>query len=105
MFTVTVQLRPEVKWFAEQLEMELRKSDRDPEHTDWWFGFGDEGILRRNRAELVKLESTISSFKAVNSNSDEVRLLVIASAVTAASHLLMIASNWRPFPRGEGGTL
>jgi len=94
----TINLRPEVQWFAEKLEEELAKGDDGGPYTDWWLDLANETAMRRCRAAQVELEAALISAAAV-SHDDDRRLHVIELAVKVSSFLVMIASNWRPYPR------
>lgn len=51
-----VELRPEVRWFAEQMELKLRLND----HKGGWVDCDTEYLLSRLKDEYVELEEALN---------------------------------------------
>ena len=79
-----IELRPEVQWFAEQMELELRLND----HKGGWRE--DEGLslLHRVRQEATELRQALMPSIFGESEKSAIR-----EAVDVANFAMMIADN------------
>ena len=81
-----MELRAEVQWFAEQMEVQLRTND-------WKGGWQDDeqcDLLHRIRQETAELQQVLSPEIFGESDKD-----IIAEAVDVANFAMMIADNAR----------
>ena len=81
------QLRPEVAWFALQMEMKLRKND----HKGGWQDDSLRALLRRLKDELGELHWEL--IDRAHAGHDLNIELVIDEATDVANFAMMIADN------------
>lgn len=74
-----IELRPAVKWFAEQMELRLRRND----HKGGWSNCTHSYLKRRLRNEVSELEHELT---LVENNE-----MVIHEAADVANFAMMIA--------------
>lgn len=95
-----LDLRPAVLWFAQQMELKLRRND----HKGGWRGIGMQYAQRRMREEALELERAIEEFTYHNSDGSpiseqeivEAKNAIVREAADVANFAMMIADEWRP---------
>lgn len=91
-----LELRPAVRWFAEQMELKLREND----HKGGWLGIGMEYAQRRMREEALKLEDAILNFCGYHNTTarqiHESKMCIVREAADVANFAMMIADEWNP---------
>ena len=80
-----ITLRPEVAWFAEQMELVLRAND----HKPGWQNDAPVDLLKRLYEEVEELRDGM--FIPVNANT------IVKEAADVANFAMMIADQRRPF--------
>ena len=87
-------LRPEVRWFAAQMEKTLRRND----HKGGWGDEQEGELLRRLAEELAELsEATVDDSLGVLDAADA----VVAEAADVANYALMVSTNRAGHAHGE----
>ena len=81
-----LKLRPEVRWWAERMEKELRKN----EHKGGWFNSGISFLLGRARANLREIK--IGGF-GQDSGDD----FIIKCLADCSNYCMMTADNLRKY--------
>jgi NTP pyrophosphatase (non-canonical NTP hydrolase) len=100
---MTIQLRPIVRWFAEQMELKLLEN----EHKGGWQNDSPEDLMARVFEEAQELRDTHRTADAVCDARDRLlptetrrarRPLVVSEAADVANMAMMVADHYR-----EGG--
>lgn len=76
-------LREEVLWFAERMELKLKAND----HKGHWSGEGYKYLLQRLKEEVSELENALEHMPSA---------IVIDEAADVANFAMMLADNHRP---------
>lgn len=79
-----VTVRPVVRWFAEQMELALRRND----HKGGWHGDRPEALAERIFQEAGELDHAMRSFRC--SGAD-----VVCEAADVANMAMMVADHFR----------
>ena len=79
-----LKLRPEVQWFAEQMEIQLRAND----HKGGWQTTDQLDLLHRIRQEATELKQALLPEVFGETGKD-----VISEAADVANFAMMIADN------------
>lgn len=88
------KLRHEVQWFAEQMELTLRKND----HKGGWGSMKNMQLYERLKEESAELEQTLVATDVKRFN--QIRFnRVIREATDVANFAMMIADNARRIPK------
>ena len=82
-----IELRPAVRWFAEQMEAALRKND----HKGGWTSMTYSRLMSRVDDETRELFLALDRMKTMNGDED-----VIKEAADVANFAMMIADNQGP---------
>lgn len=91
-------LRPEVAWFAEQMELALRKND----HKGGWEHEDEKWLVKRIADERGELKRAIGrlhkSCARPEVDTEPLKARVIAEAADVANFAMMIADNMERWP-------
>ena len=82
-----ITLRPEVRWFAEQMELQLRAND----HKPGWDQDSDLSLFRRVDEEVQELSTAL--FQPPNSDNQADDEAVVKEAADVSNFCMMLASN------------
>lgn len=94
-----LQLRPEVSWFAQQMEQVLRANDHKPGWKDW----SRVEAFERLEDETEELRQALGVFRP-KATLEERMAIVIKEAVDVANFAMMIADITRMDRERKGGT-
>lgn len=78
-----ITLRPEVRWFAEQMELRLRAND----HKPGWENDSDLSLFRRVDEEVQEL--SLALFQCPESDDES----VVKESADVSNFCMMLASN------------
>ena len=84
----SLQLRPEVRRFAEEIERKLREND----HKGGWSNEFPQWLLARAQEELNELDDAVDAIRA-NGISEERTAHVRAEAVDVVNFVMMVTEQ------------